>query len=186
MYKCDRCLDREAEINVTDEVQERLCNSCFNDMVSEEIGVMLEAMPEEIVVKDFSGTRRNFLVQQRLYPNGIFLEAAEDLEYGYQFAMHGELDCNQAELFQRLVDKVMAGVSQRYIKAGEFPSGQVYHSIIDDVVVGRVDHDEMDSSVPMVVIDGRPYTWEQLGEMVKSYEGFQFYMKFFDQTDDVE
>jgi hypothetical protein len=32
----------------------------------------------------------------------------------------------------------------------------------------------MDSSVLMIVIDGQPYTWEQLGEMVKSYEGFKF------------
>lgn len=66
-------------------------------MVSEEIGVMLETVPEEIVVNDFSGIRRNFTVQQRLYPNGIFLEATEDLEYGYMFAVHGELECNQTE-----------------------------------------------------------------------------------------
>lgn len=186
MNKCDRCLDREASIILTDEGQEQLCGSCFNDMVSEEIGVMLETMPEEIVVNDFSGTRRNFTVQQRLHPNGIFLEATEGLEYGYQFAVHGELECNQKELFQKLVDKVKVGVSKQYTEAGEFPNGQTYHSIIDDEVVGRIGHDERKLSVPMIVVDGQPYTWEQLGEMVKSYEGFQFQMKFFDQTDDVE
>ncbi|MBT2689236.1 hypothetical protein J7I93_13670 [Bacillus sp. ISL-47] len=183
MNMCDRCQDKVATIILTDDWQERLCGDCFNDMVSAEMGVMLEAMPEEIAVNDYSGTRRNFTVQRRLYPNGIFLEAVADIEYGYQFAVDGELECNQSELFQKLIDKVKRGVSKRFIKVGEFPNGQKYHSIIDDEVVGRIDHDEMSSSVPMIVIDGQPYTWEQLGEMVKSYEGFQIQMKFFDMTD---
>lgn len=186
MNKCERCQDREATIILTEDGQEQICVICFNELVSEEIGVMLEPMPEEIVVNDYSGTRRIFTVQQQLYPNGIFLMAAEDIEYGYQFAVHGELECNQTELFQKLVDKVNRCVSKRYTKAGEFPNGQKYHSIINDEVVGRIDHDEMNTSVPMIVIDGKHYTWEQLGEMVKSFEGFQFQMKFFDMTDDVE
>jgi len=143
-------------------------------------------MPEEIAVNDYTGTRRNFTVQERLYPTGIFLEASENIEYGYQFAVHGELECNQTELFQKLVDKVKHGVSKRFTEVGEFPNGQKFHSIINDEVVGRIDHDEMSSSFPMIVIDGQPYTWEQLGEMVKSFEGFQFQIKFFDKTDDVE
>lgn len=186
MNKCERCQDREATIILKEDWQERLCDRCFNDMVSDEIGVRLEIMPEEIAVNDYYGTRRNFTIQQRLYPNGIFLEAAEDIEYGYQFAVHGELECNQKELFQKLVDKVKRGVSKRFTKVGEFPNGQKYHSIIDDKLVGRIDHDETNSSVPMIVIDGKPYTWEELGEMVKRFEGFQFQMKFCDQTEDVE
>jgi len=186
MNKCDRCQDREATVIVTDDWQERLCLSCFNEMVSEEIGVQLESMPEEIVVNDYSGTRRNFMVQQRLYPTGITLEAVEDIEYGYQFAVHGEIDCNQKELFQNLIEKVKCGVCQRFTEVGKFPSGQTYHSIIGDEMVGRIDHDESSSSVPMIVIDGQPYTWEQLGRMVKSFEGFQLQIKFFDETDDVQ
>lgn len=186
MQKCDRCREREASILLTDEGQERLCNNCFNDMVSEEIGVMLDTVPEEIVVNDFLGTRRSFTVQQRLYPNGIFLEAFEGLEYGYQFAVHGELECNQMELFQKLIDKVKVGLSKQYTKAGKFPNGLFYQSIIDDEVVGRIEYDERNSCVPMIIVDGKPYTWDQLGAMVKSFEGFQFQMKFFDLTDDVE
>lgn len=186
MNTCDRCHDREATIIVTGDGQERLCVSCFNDMVSEEIGIQLEGMPEEVVVNDYTGTRRSFVIQQRLYPNGIFLQAVEDIEYGYQFAVHGEINCNQKELFQKLVEKVKHGVSKRFTEVGKFPSGQTYHSIIGDEVVGRIEHDEMSSSAPMIVIDGQPYTWEQFGEMVKSFEGFQLQIKFFDMTDDVE
>ncbi|WP_377887510.1 hypothetical protein [Alkalihalobacillus sp. R86527] len=186
MNKCDRCRDREATILFTDDWQEWLCNRCFNKMISEEIGVTLETMPEEIEVNDHSGTRRNFTVQQRLYPNGIFIDATEGTEFGYQFAVHGELECNQTELFEKLKDKVQRGVAKRFTKVGEYPGGQKYSAIIDDEVVGHIDYDEMSSSTPMIVIDGQPYTWEQLGEMVNSFEGFQFQMKFYDKTDDVE
>ncbi|WP_179886470.1 hypothetical protein [Bacillus sp. es.034] len=48
-----------------------------------------------------------------------------------------------------------------------------------------MDYDEF-SSASVIVIDGKPYTWEQLGEIVSSFEGFQIQMKFFDMTDDVE
>ncbi|WP_152446034.1 hypothetical protein [Bacillus sp. THAF10] len=52
-----------------------------------------------------------------------------------------------------------------------FPNGQKYHSIAEDELVGRIDYDDSNPSVPMVVIDGHPYTWEQLGRMAMSYEG---------------
>ncbi|WP_439108359.1 DUF7713 domain-containing protein [Alkalihalophilus pseudofirmus] len=30
------------------------------------------------------------------------------------------------------------------------------------------------------------YIWDELGQMVKSFEGFQVQMKFFDMTDDID
>ncbi|MBN8209861.1 hypothetical protein JI666_13980 [Bacillus sp. NTK071] len=186
MKKCDRCGNSKATIILTDVWQERLCDSCFNDVVADEVGVKLDTIPEELEVTDYSGTSRMFTVQQRLHPEGLFLEATENIEYGYEFAVHGELECNQTELYERLLDKVKRGVSKQFTEVGVFPDGQKYQSIIDDEVVGRIDHDEMSPSFPMVLIDGQPYTWEQFGEMVKSFEGFQIQMKFFDMTDDVE
>lgn len=186
MNKCDRCQDKEATILLTNGGQERLCVSCYNEIMAEEVGVMLETIPAEIALYDFNGTSRNFMLQQHLYPNGIFMQAAEDLEYGYRFAVHGELECDQTELLETLIEKVKSGVSKRFIKDGQFPNGQPYHSIVDDELVGRIDHDENSPSVSMIVIDGKPCTWEQLGEMVKSFEGFQIQIKFFDETDDVE
>lgn len=54
MNMCDRCQNREATIVLTDINQEHLCDRCFNEMVSEEIGVRLETMPEDIKVNDHS------------------------------------------------------------------------------------------------------------------------------------
>ncbi|WP_452082098.1 DUF7713 domain-containing protein [Bacillus tuaregi] len=36
----------------------------------------------------------------------------------------------------------------------------------------------------MIIIDGRPFTWEEVGEMVMSYEGFQIKIQMDDVTDD--
>lgn len=61
MNKCDRCQDKEATILLTSDGQERLCVSCYNEIIAEEVGVMLETIPAEIAVYDYNGTRRNFL-----------------------------------------------------------------------------------------------------------------------------
>ncbi|MCT8137592.1 hypothetical protein H1D32_07430 [Anaerobacillus sp. CMMVII] len=49
-----------------------------------------------------------------------------------------------------------------------------------------MDYDEANEDKPLVSIDGKPYTWEQLGQMVRAYEGFQIQVKMADMTDDVE
>ncbi|QFT90843.1 hypothetical protein FIU87_19535 [Bacillus sp. THAF10] len=116
MKKCDCCQDREATIRVTGDWEEWLCLRCYNEEVSNELDVTLATMPEELAVKDYAGVRRSIHVHQRLHSNGIFLEAVEDIAFGYEFAVHGELDCQQAELFQKLVEKVKSGVSKRYTK----------------------------------------------------------------------
>lgn len=44
-----------------------------------------------------------------------FLEAKEDILYGYTFAVHGELDDNQHSLFQKLINKVRHRISKQYL-----------------------------------------------------------------------
>ncbi|MBA2175373.1 hypothetical protein H0266_10755 [Halobacillus locisalis] len=47
---------------------------------------------EELVLQDAVGEWRNFGIHQHLSEVGLFLEEAEADEYGYQFAVHGELE----------------------------------------------------------------------------------------------
>lgn len=58
---------------------------------------------------------RNFNIEKMILPNGIFLEAKEDILYGYTFAVHGELHCDQHSLFQKLIDKVKRRISKQYL-----------------------------------------------------------------------
>jgi hypothetical protein len=51
---------------------------------------------------------------------------------------------------------------------------------------GIVDSDpDDDSRLPLVVIDGRQITWEELGRMVAAFEGWQFKLEFRDLSEEV-
>lgn len=56
--------------------------------------------------------------------------------------------------------------------------------IKDDEIVGRFEYDEEKESIPMVVIDGKALSWEELGIMLDTFEGFQFKLKIYDMKDD--
>jgi hypothetical protein len=43
----------------------------------------------------------------------------------------------------------------------------------EDRLVGRIEWDpNSDVRLPLIVIDGRPFTWEQVGHMLMTFEGF--------------
>ena len=40
--------------------------------------------------------------------------------------------------------------------------------------------------LPILVIDGREISWTEFGQMLMTFEGFQFTLKLADRSDDVE
>lgn len=185
---CVRCGKREGQIVMKSDspFTEHMCFHCHNELMSEEINANLESQPESISIQDSQGISRHFKIVQRLLPMGIFIEAEETIECGYKFVVHGELDCDQSKLFQKLIEKIKQGVAVKHVKTESFPNGQVLNSFIKKEIVGRIEYDENREVMPLVIIDGKPYTWDQLGEMMMSIEGFQVQLKIFDITDDVE
>ncbi|WP_090833178.1 MULTISPECIES: hypothetical protein [unclassified Bacillus (in: firmicutes)] len=85
-----------------------------------------------------------------------------------------------------MLDKVKRGISRSYVTISKFPNGQRIESIEMDEFVGRLEYDECNESNPLVIIDGKSYTWNQLGQMIGAFEGFQIKVKMVDMTDDVE
>ena len=55
----------------------------------------------------------------------------------------------------------------------------------DDEVVGRLEYDDNNEN-HKVVIDGQSFSWDDLGRMLNAYEGFQFKLKIYDMTDDID
>ena len=55
----------------------------------------------------------------------------------------------------------------------------------DDEVVGRFEYSEMNDGIHDVVIDGKVFSWNELGRILSDYEGFQFKLKIYDIKDDV-
>ncbi|MBN8193812.1 hypothetical protein JI667_16810 [Bacillus sp. NTK074B] len=184
MEVCDVCNQRDTRIRLTSEQDvKKFCVTCYNHMMELELGVNLDAMVQSFTVEDYEGNKRTFNVHRRLDPLGIFLKAHENTIHGYQFAVHGELNCDQKELFNLLMDKVIQRVHSPSLKLHRFPNGHQQEVIATDQVIGRVEYDEMSNgNTPLIILDGKPYTLEQLGQMVTSFEGFQMKIKWLDMT----
>ncbi|MCT8137591.1 hypothetical protein H1D32_07425 [Anaerobacillus sp. CMMVII] len=83
----------------------RLCLDCYNNLMSVILNVKLALPTGSFSLTDYVGVRREFTIRRRLDPVGIFIEAEENKEFGYKFAVHGELACNQRVLTQQLLEK---------------------------------------------------------------------------------
>jgi len=187
MNRCEQCKTFEAKIRLQTESNTMyLCNDCYNELMAEELEVDLEQLAKTFSVKDYEGVNRTFNVERSLQPNGLFLEATENIESGYKFAVHGELSSNQQELHKQLIEKTRKGTAKQNIKTSVLPSGHAHSSIVHYELTGLIEYDETSSGTPLVIIDGKPFTWEEVGKMLMTYEGFQFKLKMYDATEDVE
>jgi hypothetical protein len=88
---------------------------------------------------------------------------------GCRFAVLGGFEDDPWELFQRLFARMRDAVGRRHIRRSEFG----WQLASDQRLVGRIEWDpESDARLPLVVIDGKPFTWEQVGHMLLTFEGF--------------
>lgn len=90
------------------------------------------------------------------------MEALENIEFGYKFAVHGELKSNQPELFNKLIEKARKGIGKQQVETKVFPNGQAYKTIINDQITGLIEYDEASDGSPLIIIDGKPFTWEEV------------------------
>jgi len=72
-------------------------------------------------------------------------------------------------LFKVLYDSIRRALAVRHVERGELGwqiTGAHRH-------VGRICWDpDHGGELPLVVVDGRPYTWDEVGRMLMSFEGF--------------
>lgn len=56
-----------------------------------------------------------------------------------------------------------------------------------DRLSGRIERDDArDGEVPRVVVDGKTFTWDQVGKMLMAYEGFVVEMQIRDHIEIVD
>lgn len=100
-----------------------------------------------------------------LVPTGLEIEAveiAEDQRDGYRFAVLGDFEADALELFRLLYAKMRREVATRHVHRTEFG----WQLTSDHRLVGRIEWDPgSDVRLPLVVIDGKAFTWEQVGHL---------------------
>ena len=130
--------------------------------------------PSEEEFVDFAGRTRNFTIEQYPVPSGYGVCASEDVDGddGYVFRTFSSVDP-----FQALGDlrwRIRKLLSTRHLIKQD---GR--QSLTHDRLRGRI-------SSGGVVVDGIFLTFDELAELIQTYEGFQFDLKIVDSSDELD
>ena len=149
------------------------CYRCFNEETAAMMGVDFDDTPlQPVTISDADGVEHSFEFRSMLVPTGHALYARERVpegQEGYEFSVLGDFDANVWDLFRVLYQRVQRGLAVRHVERGELgwritDAGQL---------IGRITWDpDRAGEVPLLVIDGRTFTWDQVGRMLMSFEGF--------------
>ncbi|WP_058307365.1 DUF7686 domain-containing protein [Gracilibacillus massiliensis] len=185
MTVCSVCNENEAKIHMTieDDTQISMCETCHNLEMSLKLGRTFDKEIEAFTLPDAAGKYRHFYIEQLVLPIGVRLEAIESKGEGYRVAVGDELDTDLPSLYQKLVKKTKQTLSKQFLEKKTFPNGQSYVRIKDSELVAQI-QSSGNSHGPLLVIDGKPFTWEEEGKMISSFEGFEIEMKMKESTDD--
>lgn len=163
-----------------------LCTGCFNMEMAERAGLTHfdNARLEPVAVSDCDGIPHLFHFRVRLLGNLLSLEAFElhdGLPSGYQLQLIGDPHEELFAMVARLIEKIRRALAVKHITTGNYGL-----EIVDQCVRGRIEPDDLnDDSQPVIVIDGCPVQWDELGRMLMSFEGWQIRLELFDPSDEV-
>jgi len=149
------------------------CHPCFNREMADRLGVNFDNTPlQPIVLADADGIPHTFQVRSMLVATGREMEALEmtgDDQLGYCFRVLGEFDAKAWDLFRQLYDNMRRDMARCHVEQTELG----WQLTSDHRLVGRIEWDpNTNGALPVVVIDGKPSTWEQVGHMLMTFEGF--------------
>ena len=171
---CERCgqpLKSHESISVVN-VGMR-CHRCFNEETAARMGVDFDhTRLQPVTVADADGVEHTFEFQSMLVATGHALHARERLpegREGYGFSVLGDLAADVWDLFKVLYDRIQRGLAVRHVEQGDLG----WRVTDAHRLTGRITWDpDRSGEAPLLVIDGRPFTWDQVGRMLMSYEGF--------------
>jgi hypothetical protein len=168
-----RHVRRELAFGATISVSSRgtYCSPCYNTWLAAESGVRFDnAELEPVTLRDARGVPHTFRIHSRLAPGaGHVMEAFEEETegFGYQFKVMGPEESDAMALFRELYARMRRGLDRRYLKEGEFG----LQLVEGDALMGRIEMD-VNTHEPVLVVDGRPRSWEDIGRLLLSYEGW--------------
>jgi hypothetical protein len=165
----------------------QLCRQCLNTEMAEAMKLegFEHAKFEPVGLADSTGEVHEFHFRTNLFGTGVALDAFElrdaDLS-GYQFQIIGNPEDDLLVLLGQLIQKIRRGLSTKHVV-----DGQHGLQIADDRVVrGKIEWDVAhDGRVPLLIIDGREITWDELGRMIMSFEGWQFKLTVGDKSEEL-
>lgn len=184
MDRCDTC-GRELSYGATISVTGRgtYCSPCYNAWAADRMGVRFDnAEFEPVVLRDVRGESHSFGIHSRLAPGaGHVMEAIEEGTdgYGYQFKVMGPEESDAMALFQELFSRMRERLGRRYLESSD--SGLRF--VERDRLEGRITMDS-DRHEPVLVVDGRPRSWAEIGHLLLSFEGWNVRIEILDSIEE--
>jgi len=189
--KCERCGKESYGMTIlthSNNEQEAICTDCFNKEMAEYYGIEdFKDYIKSYTAVDSDGKSHVFDINKRIMGTGVFWEAIEvnDGNYnGYQFEVQADMDGDQHEAVQRLFNKIHKGLSKKSIEVEDFGGRKVY-SLVKDEIEGRIEWD-YEGNKTVLMIDGKNYSLQEFGDILSAREGFNFKIKIYDPTEEME
>jgi hypothetical protein len=163
-----------------------LCTRCFNAEVAGALGLMHfeNVRLDPVELTDCAGERHAFHFRMRLLGSMVALEAFELISGepgGYRFQILGKPDDEPLPLLGPLLERMRRSLSVKHLASSERGT-----QIADRTVLGRIKWDGSEEGrVPLLVIDGHEVSWDELGRMLMSFEGWQFRLAICDLSEEV-
>ena len=191
---CEICGDHVPDYNTvylsSEEKLTLVCLKCYNQKISESTGFDFEHVEfEPIVMKDIDDLDHKFHFTVRHLGDRIAIEAFEIKDGhpgGREFSVIGDVEEEPFELLGKLIGRIRRALNRKHIYWNE--TTRNWQISDDDIVRGKIDCD-LDSPdyerLPLIVIDGKDISWSQFGQMLMTYEGFNFKLDIFDRSDEI-
>ena len=190
--RCEECgLERLAydaiHVTVSPKQSRRVCTRCFNVLIAERAGVRFEHSDfAPIVLEDAAGTAHEFHFRTRHGADHIALDAFEiDQQPGaYEFQVLGNPSDDPIAIFQRLFERMRRELARTHIEADEL-GPRIARTAEGWVIRAQIEWDaEEQRGVPRLVVDGKDYSWDEIGHMLTSFEGFRVKMEVYDRSEE--
>jgi hypothetical protein len=191
--RCDECAQVKPAFGFVTLTSEKpgaarhLCSECYNRWYMQRAGLPeLETVYfEPVTRRDFAGTEHTFHFVVHM-STGLGIRAFECVDSapgGYQFSVLEPPQTPVREALAKLMERIEAGIGVRYLEPSDFPGAAASQNrlyVKGTAVNGRID--ERDRT-PKVVIDGREYSWEEFGEFLSCFTGFDFRLECFNASE---
>ena len=138
-----------------------------------------------VEIRDSDGLAHIFHFRTNDFGFGIALNGFEvrgGEPSGYEFQVIGEPDADLPDLLANLIGKIRRALALKHIVKGDLGPCIADHQIVR----GRIGCDLTEEEhTPLLVIDGREFTWSEFGRMIMTFEDCQFKLEIRDKSEEV-
>ena len=180
---CDDCGALDARQSVGGVL---LCDRCADGLIAGITGMKeLAEAPPPIVLSGPDG--QDHTLRYRLWraPTGIVAELEEvgpEPGEGFKFSVLGDHDAKVDDLIAIVADQAERRIKRQYLERSSHRSGWILAG--NDAAGRLIWNSETDCGPYRVVIDGHTLSWDEFGEALEAFEGWEFRIGIDDQIAD--